>query len=151
GLGPADELRALGIEPQVDLPAVGRNLQNHPDIALRYQCPEPVTLHSLMRVDRLLPAVARALLLGSGPAAGSLGARVVFLRSRPPLDRPALECHLVIATRIAAISRDSLIGRRHQDGFSIRIALLRPESRGRVWLPGGDPFAAPLIRHDYLA
>ena len=151
GLGQANELSALGIEPQVELPAVGRNLQNHPDIALRYQCPEPVTLHSLLRVDRLLPAVARALVLGSGPAASFPGESGVFLRSQPHLDRPDLECHLVIATRILAITRVSLIGRRRQDGFSIRIALLRPESRGRVWLPSGDPLAAPLIRHDYLA
>jgi choline dehydrogenase len=151
GLGQADELRALGIEPQVDLPAVGRNLQNHPDIALRYRCPEPVTLHSLLRVDRLLPAVARALLLGSGPAASFPGESGAFLRSRPELDRPDLECHLVIAKRIARIGRDSLIGRRADDGFSIRIALLRPDSRGRVRLCSGDPLAAPLMRHDYLA
>jgi choline dehydrogenase len=30
GVGPADELRALGIDVVVDIPEVGRNLQNHP-------------------------------------------------------------------------------------------------------------------------
>jgi choline dehydrogenase len=30
GIGPADELRALGIAPVVDLPGVGRNLSDHP-------------------------------------------------------------------------------------------------------------------------
>jgi choline dehydrogenase len=33
GLGPAQELRDLGIEPLVDLPGVGRNLMDHPQIA----------------------------------------------------------------------------------------------------------------------
>ena len=33
GLGPADELRALGIKPRVDLP-VGRNLHDHPMVVL---------------------------------------------------------------------------------------------------------------------
>jgi choline dehydrogenase len=30
GIGPADELRAVGVTPVVDLPAVGRNLRDHP-------------------------------------------------------------------------------------------------------------------------
>ena len=30
GIGPADELRAVGIEPVLDLPGVGRNLHDHP-------------------------------------------------------------------------------------------------------------------------
>src|SRR5690606_23735704 len=29
GIGPADEMKALGIAPVADLPGVGRNLQNH--------------------------------------------------------------------------------------------------------------------------
>jgi choline dehydrogenase len=33
GLGPADELQALGISPLVDLPGVGRNLMDHPQMA----------------------------------------------------------------------------------------------------------------------
>ncbi len=32
GLGPADRLRGLGIDPVVDLPAVGANLQDHPGV-----------------------------------------------------------------------------------------------------------------------
>ncbi|KND55482.1 Choline dehydrogenase [Candidatus Paraburkholderia kirkii] len=34
GIGPADELRALGIDVQADLPGVGRNLMEHPSIAV---------------------------------------------------------------------------------------------------------------------
>ncbi|MEX2552628.1 MAG: GMC family oxidoreductase N-terminal domain-containing protein [Actinomycetota bacterium] len=34
GIGPASELREIGIEPIVDLPGVGRNLQEHPSIAM---------------------------------------------------------------------------------------------------------------------
>src|ERR1700723_1299198 len=32
GIGPADELRQLGIEPKLDLPGVGRNLSEHPSV-----------------------------------------------------------------------------------------------------------------------
>lgn len=34
GIGPAEELAPIGIEPVVDLPAVGRNLQEHPSISM---------------------------------------------------------------------------------------------------------------------
>ena len=34
GIGPASELAAIGISPLLDLPGVGRNLQEHPSIAI---------------------------------------------------------------------------------------------------------------------
>src|SRR6185503_6884371 len=34
GIGPADELTALGIKPVHDLPGVGKNLQDHMDVYL---------------------------------------------------------------------------------------------------------------------
>ena len=36
GIGPADHLRDVGIEPVVDLPNVGRNLQDHLAAMLTY-------------------------------------------------------------------------------------------------------------------
>ena len=36
GVGPADELRALGIMPVADLPGVGRHLLDHPCVALHF-------------------------------------------------------------------------------------------------------------------
>jgi len=34
GIGPSDELRAIGIAPRIDLPGVGAHLQNHPMVAM---------------------------------------------------------------------------------------------------------------------
>ena len=36
GIGPADDLRALGLEVVQDLPGVGQNLQEHPGVALTF-------------------------------------------------------------------------------------------------------------------
>lgn len=36
GVGPADELRALGLPVMLDQPHVGRNLENHPGVKLQY-------------------------------------------------------------------------------------------------------------------
>lgn len=37
GLGPADELRRLGIEPVLDLPGVGRGFSDHPEATVPYR------------------------------------------------------------------------------------------------------------------
>jgi len=36
GVGPADELRALGVDVRVDLPGVGANLQEHPGVSVSW-------------------------------------------------------------------------------------------------------------------
>jgi choline dehydrogenase-like flavoprotein len=153
GLGDPSELRALGIESVSPLPGVGRNLQNHPDVAVRYACMQKITLHSLLRADRIVLATARAWLAGSGPAACFPGNAGAFVRSEPHREFPDLECHLVWANRIAgARLRAPLRPRREveKDGFSIRISLLCPASRGRIRLASADPLAPPLIRFNYL-
>jgi choline dehydrogenase len=42
GIGPADELRAHGIEIVVDLPDVGANLHDHPRVSLRWASRQPL-------------------------------------------------------------------------------------------------------------
>lgn len=150
GIGDADCLHRLGIPVAHALRGVGRNLQNHPDIAIRHVCLAPVTLHSLLRADRLVPALLCAWLLGSGPASAFPGASGAFIRSRPALDRPDLECHLVAALRIASPWFPKPFAPRERDGFSVRIMLLRPQSRGSVKLACADPRAPPVVCHRYL-
>ena len=42
GIGPAKQLRDLGIDPAADLPGVGHNLQDHPVALACYATPEPL-------------------------------------------------------------------------------------------------------------
>ena len=42
GIGPAGQLRALGINPVADLPGVGENLQDHPVVMACYAAPGPL-------------------------------------------------------------------------------------------------------------
>jgi choline dehydrogenase len=149
GLGQADTLRRLEIAVRRDLPGVGKNLQNHPDVAVRHSCPAPITLHSLLRADRIVPAMLRAWVCGCGPASRFPGESGAFLRSGSDLGYPDLECHLVNALKIGGIRWPNPWAPA-VDGFSVRIMLLRPRSRGRVELHSADPRAAPLIIHNYL-
>jgi 5-(hydroxymethyl)furfural/furfural oxidase len=49
GIGPAEELRRLGIAPLVDRPGVGRNLQNHPYLHFAVTLPRRSRLASHLR------------------------------------------------------------------------------------------------------
>lgn len=49
GIGPAAELRALGIDVVADRPGVGANLRDHPAITLCLHLPKPMRLPAAMR------------------------------------------------------------------------------------------------------
>jgi choline dehydrogenase len=46
GVGPAQELRALGIDVVQELSGVGENLQDHLEFYFQVACKEPITLYS---------------------------------------------------------------------------------------------------------
>jgi len=52
GIGPAAELRALGIEPRVDLAGVGRNLQDRYEVAVTYRLRAPWAALAGARFER---------------------------------------------------------------------------------------------------
>ena len=64
GIGPADELSAVGVRPVHDLPAVGRNLQDHPLVPVIYQPSRPLGFDGFMRLDRFVGAGTRWLATG---------------------------------------------------------------------------------------
>jgi 4-pyridoxate dehydrogenase len=55
------------------------------------------------------------------------------------------------ASTLAAAPYLSPFKKPFQDGFSARVVLLRPESRGRVALASADPAAAPRIEQNFLS
>ncbi len=63
GIGAADELAQHNISVVQDLPGVGKNLQDHVDCVMSYECREPVTLYSDLRADKLTWSVIQGMLL----------------------------------------------------------------------------------------
>ncbi|MFT8244854.1 GMC family oxidoreductase [Roseomonas sp. BN140053] len=154
GIGPAEELRAAGVEPVLDLPGVGRNLQDHLLARVEHSSTQPITLQSLTRLDRAAVALGQALVLRSGPAASFPLAAGAFLRSSPGLEEPDLQSHflpgLTTATlRVPGLAGPARPGEGH--GFMANVTQMRPESRGSITLRGADPLAAPAIRPNYLS
>ena len=147
GIGDADELRAHGIEPVLDVPAVGKNLQDHLDItvmnAANSRLPIGIAPSFLPRAIAALMAYRRD---GRGELTSNIAESGGFVRSAPERDRPNLQFHF-----LPAFLRDH--GRRLTPGygFTLHVCDLLPKSRGRIGLHSADPLADPLIDPNYLS
>lgn len=150
GIGPADELRALGIDPILDRSAVGQNLQEHANCVITLALKQPLSIVGALRWDRLILSTVRWLLFGTGPVANMPTQCVSFLRARPESDRPDIE---LLVSPVSPDAQPWFPGIRAPIAhcFSSRIALLHPRSRGSVRLRSADPAAPPRISWNLFA
>ncbi|HUZ75296.1 MAG TPA: choline dehydrogenase [Stellaceae bacterium] len=144
GIGPADELQALGIAPVLDRPGVGRNLQEHANCVITLEINRPLSIVGELRWDRLALSALRWALFGTGPVANMPLQCACFVRTRPESERPDIEL------LVSPISPDAApwfpgLSQPVAHCFSSRIALLHPRSRGRVTLRSADPADRPRI------
>ncbi len=142
GIGPADELSAVGVELVHDLPGVGRNLQDHLAAGLLVASTGARTLYSAESALNLV----RFLLFGRGPLTSNVAEAVGLVRTRPDLAAPDLE--LLFAP---VLFTDEGLTPPQEDGFTVAAIALQPESAGRVTLRSGDPLEPPLIDPAYLS
>ena len=122
GIGPGESLHGLNIPVVLDVPGVGANLQNHPVVF--------IGMH-LRRGARQSPE----------------------LRTTP-----------CVSLRYSSIEEETLAGdlyiniqsKTSWNALGLQIAnlapaLLKPHSRGRVWLASPDPHAPPAIEFDFMS
>ena len=90
GIGPADELRAAGVEPRHDLPGVGRNLQDHPFVTVIWEVSGTDTLYGADKPKSL----AEWMLRRSGKLSSTVAEVVAFTRTRPGLPAADIQYHM---------------------------------------------------------
>ena len=136
GIGPAEELAAVGLETRLDLPGVGRNLQDHPFVTMIWEVSDQDTLYG---ADKPKP-LAEWLLRRSGKLSSTVAEVVAFTRTRGGLPAADIQFHMG-----AAYFEDH--GAETYDGHCMVIApvLVSPKARGQVWLRSADPSAKPRI------
>jgi 4-pyridoxate dehydrogenase len=149
GIGDPAELRAYGIDVKVPLPGVGKNLQDHLSAGLTYARKEPGKFHKAMRLDRITRELAKAYLFGTGFASDVPGGIVAFLKTEAGVKLPDIQ-FLFNAGSMAAKPYLPPFLPGFPDTFGCRVALLRPQSRGRVELASSDPRTPPRIRQNFL-
>jgi choline dehydrogenase/4-pyridoxate dehydrogenase len=150
GIGAPDALGAHGIAVRVALPGVGANLQDHISAAVSYERKGPGPFHRRMRLDRVMPDLARSYLFGTGMATDLPAGLTAFLKTRPEAALPDIQL-LFNAAPMTAHPYLAPFRRPYADGFACRVVLLRPDSRGEVCLVSADPRTPLRIRQNFLA
>ena len=145
GIGPADDLGALGIDVVLDQPQVGANLQDHLDLYCICEVSGPHTYDRYAKPHMSVLAGLQYLLTRRGPVASSLFETGGFWYADPDARSPDLQFHLGLGTGIEAG-----VAAMPDGGVTLNSCYLRPRSRGTVRLASADPARAPLIDPNYL-
>ena len=146
GVGDADHLRSVGVEPVHHLPGVGENLQDHLEVYVQHACIQPVSLNPNLKLWRRPFIGAQWLFLRSGPGASNHFEAGGFTRSNDDVDYPNLMFHfLPIAVRYDG----SAPAGGH--GYQVHIGPMYSDARGHVRITTADPSAKPSIVCNYLS
>ena len=149
GIGPADHLRDVGVEVVHDLPGVGGNLHEHPNVLNIYRTRGKLGLTNHLRLDRATLAVLRWALLRSGPFTTAGTSANVFYRTEPGLDRPDVQIITMPVHQHAELWFPGLT-KPPIHAFTARVGILHAESRGWVRLRSANPLDYPRIQLNLL-
>ncbi|PTL60272.1 GMC family oxidoreductase [Paraconexibacter algicola] len=131
GIGPADHLRSVGVPVEIDLPAVGRNLMEHPFQFVNWELKgADLGLADISHPKHL----ARWVATRKGKLASNVGEALAFFRTDRSLPAPDME--FVIAPLFFWEHGK----RQHpRPAFSIGLSYIAPTSRGSVMIRSSDP------------
>ena len=146
GIGPPDELRAVGVTPKHALPGVGKNFQDHMDVYLAAKINQPVSYNGQDRWDRALLHGIQYLLYKTGPITACVAEAGCFLKSSKAVRSPDIQIHCLPAY---VVDHGRMRIKGH--GLTINTCNLRPRSIGSVTLRSADPLAPPKIDPNFLA
>ena len=125
GVGPADELRELGIDVVCDAPGVGRNLIDHPEGLIVWEATRA-------------PGEPRVCDWDAG----------ILMRVDRSRETPDVMFHIPLMTY--AVHAERLGYEIPEQSISMTPNVAKPRSRGRLWLTSTDPDEQPAIDFGYL-
>ncbi len=125
GVGPAEQLRAAGVDVVHNLPGVGQNLMDHPEGLVLWAATEPIPEVGASDWDAII-----SMRLDSAAAA------------------PDILCHIPLMTLADNSERLGFVTPQYSLSLTPNVA--KPRSRGRVWIDSPDPAAQPLIDYGYF-
>jgi len=149
GIGPADEVHAVGVTPVHDLPGVGRNFNDQPGASFEFRCKRPLSFRTQLRADRFALALARWALGLPSPLSGPPMIGMGALRTTVGERSPDLRMLLAGGTRDSKVWFPG-VSRSGDHILLMNFAVAHPESRGRITLAGADPALPPRISFNLL-
>lgn len=147
GIGEAQALAAHGITPLLDLPGVGKNLQDHYGGQITWKCNRPITMNDVMMSRfRQFRVGLQWLLTRKGPLSVPAGQAGLFARALPDSATPDLQ--FLFQTFSGGYYEDGLY---KFSGFANFLCPVRPESRGEITLRSANPHDQPRLSPNYFS
>ena len=146
GIGPKDKLEPHGITQTHDLPGVGENLQDHIDYVISYKSKLEDNLgFSVKGTFHTLKEIFNYRKNRKGMFSSNLAESGGFLYT--DRSEPSPDVSLVL---VRAMVDDHGRKLNWGHGYSCHVCVLRPKSRGGLWLKSADPEAPPAIDPAFL-
>jgi choline dehydrogenase len=159
GVGPGAELAAMGIDVVADVPELGRNLHDHPNVPVFFRCKATVDcyypqLYSFFRTHPDAPLAPRqsdtCYVFWPAPSAMKEAMQRMLPAQVLPeslYDGPAKQW---IRRGIGLAFKSSLVRAQVEHLYAIVVILGKPQSRGTITLRDRDPMARALIDPRYF-
>jgi choline dehydrogenase len=147
GIGAVEQLKANGIACLADLPGVGENLIDHPEVPMIAKANGPYGYYKQGIGWRMLRNGLHFKLFGAGPITSAGVEAGAFVNPTDPEGEPTIQAFCV---PIVYLDRD--IPGLVEDGYGVTITtvLVKPKSRGFVRLRSADPKDMPVVSPNLL-
>lgn len=147
GIGGTDQLKSHGITCHVDLPGVGENLIDHPEVPIIAIANGAFGYHRQGVGWRMLLNGLQFKLFGTGTITSSGVEAGAFVNPENPDAEPTIQAFCV---PIVYLDRDTLSFVEETHGFTITTVVVKPKSRGTVRLRSANPEDMPLVSPNLL-
>jgi choline dehydrogenase len=147
GVGPADQLRALGIDVVADVPGVGENLQDHAGAPVMATAPGRYGYHRQDQGVRMIWNGLEYVLFGRGRITTNGCEACSFHVPEDGSGDPVVQIWCVPKT--SYVDKD-VRDVPDLDGVTLHAVLMRPRARGWVRLRSANPDDLPLVNPNYL-
>jgi choline dehydrogenase len=151
GIGDGEHLKSLGIDVVVDSPAVGKNLQDHLGVPLRYRMAsssDSINKH-LSSKFRMLGQLVRWRLARGGVMAKPASEVVGFFKTDEALACPDIQ--IAMKPFSFTVSPEGKASIDSFPGISVQAFNVNAYSRGAVKIKSSDPEERPDIDINYLS
>lgn len=147
GIGPAEHLAEHGIVCQSDLPGVGQNLIDHPEVPITALANGPYGYYRQGDGLRMLRNGLQFKLFGSGPVTSAGVEAGAFVNPVEPDADPTIQAFCVPIVYLDRDTQDLV-----EDGYGLTVTtvVVKPRSRGEVRLTSNDPKAKAAVSPNLL-
>jgi choline dehydrogenase len=147
GVGPAQHLQSIGVPVVHDLRGVGANLQDHYVARVSHRVKGSISINKLARGVRMMREAMRFAIEGRGALTFGVTTAQVFCRSTPEKASPDLQ----LLFTPASYDPSKFGELEREDGMTVAVCPVRPDSRGTIMAASADASQKPVITPNYLS